>query len=84
MDEQNLNRIAKYIRYLSLASTTEAGSGHPSSAMSATDLMTVLMFGGYFKAKLDDPGYINNDRLIFSKGHASPLFYGLYVVYMYL
>ena len=70
--------LAKLIRYYSLVSTTAAGSGHPSSSLSATDLMAVLMFGGFFKFDLDNPQFENNDRLIFSKGHASPLFYSLY------
>lgn len=73
-----MEKLAKLIRYYILVSTTEAGSGHPTSSLSATDLMTVLMFGGFFKADLNNPDNINNDRLIFSKGHASPLFYSLY------
>jgi transketolase len=40
--------------------------------------MTGLLFGGTFRFKVDDPDHPNNDRLIFSKGHASPLFYGLW------
>jgi transketolase len=75
-----LEKLAALIRYYSLISTTAAGSGHPTSSLSAADLMTVLMFGGLFKADLDAPEYHNNDRLIFSKGHASPLFYALYAV----
>ncbi len=85
----NLPELAKLIRYYSLVSTTAAGSGHPTSSLSAADVMTVLMFGrrspealakgeGFFRADLENPEYINNDRLIFSKGHASPLFYSLY------
>jgi transketolase len=74
----NLESIAKLIRYYSLVSTTEAGSGHPTSSLSATDLMTGLLFGGTFKYDLDDPRHPNNDRLVFSKGHASPLFYALW------
>ena len=74
----DLKKLAKLIRYYILVSTTEAGSGHPSSSLSATDLMAVLMFNGFFKADLDNPENLNNDRLIFSKGHASPLFYSLY------
>lgn len=74
----NLEKLAKLIRYYILRSTTEAGSGHPSSSLSAVELMTVLMFGGFFRFKKDDPDYHNNDRLIFSKGHASPLFYALW------
>jgi transketolase len=76
--KNNLPELAKLIRYYSMASTTAAGSGHPSSSLSATDVMATLMFGGFFKADLNQPEYFNNDRLIFSKGHASPLFYSLY------
>lgn len=77
---QNFTELAKLIRYYCLASTTAAGSGHPTSSLSATDLLTVLLFSenGFFKADLDKPENENNDRLIFSKGHASPLFYSLY------
>jgi transketolase len=73
-----LEKLAKLIRYFILASTTEAGSGHPTSSLSATDLMTALLFGGLFRFYLDQPEHPNNDRLIFSKGHASPLFYALW------
>ncbi len=74
----NLEAIAKLIRYYSLIMSTEAGSGHPTSSLSAADLMTGLMFGGTFRYDLDNPQNPNNDRLIFSKGHASPLFYSLW------
>jgi transketolase len=73
-----LEKLARLIRYDILISTTEAGSGHPSSSLSATDLMTVLLFGGEFRFDVDHPDLPNNDRLIFSKGHASPLFYSLW------
>lgn len=75
-----LKSLAKLIRYYILVSSTEAGSGHPTSSLSATDLMTVLFFDKFFHFDLKDPQNINNDRLIFSKGHASPLFYALYTV----
>ena len=74
----HLAQLAKLIRYYSLVSTTKAGSGHPSSSLSAADLMTVLMFGGIFRYDMKRPDYLANDRLIFSKGHASPLFYSLW------
>ncbi len=74
----NLESIAKLIRYYSLVMSTEAGSGHPTSSLSAADLMTGLLFGGTFKYDLDNPRHPNNDRLIFSKGHASPLFYSIW------
>src|SRR3989338_9339713 len=78
MNSERLAELAALIRYYIIVSTTAAGSGHPTSSLSATDLMTVLLFGGFFRADLDIPKYPNNDRLIFSKGHASPLFYALY------
>ena len=74
----DLEGLARLLRYYSLVSTTEAGSGHPTSSLSAADLMSGLMFGGTFRFFLDDPSHPNNDRLIFSKGHASPLFYSLW------
>ncbi|MHB8843137.1 MAG: transketolase [Nitrospirota bacterium] len=74
----DLEGLAKLIRYYSLASTTEAGSGHPTSSLSAADLMAGLIFGGIFRYDLADPAHPNNDRLIFSKGHASPLFYAIW------
>ncbi len=74
----NLEAIAKLIRYYSLVMSTEAGSGHPTSSLSAADIMTGLLFGGTFRYDLDNPQNPNNDRLVFSKGHASPLFYSLW------
>jgi transketolase len=73
--QAKLESLAKLIRYFSLVSTTKAGSGHPTSSLSAADLMNCLLFGGIFRFDVNDPGHPNNDRLIFSKGHASPLFY---------
>lgn len=74
----NLPAIAKLIRRHILTSTTAAGSGHPTSSLSATDVMAALIFGGFFRTDLNEPLSPNNDRLIFSKGHAAPLFYALY------
>jgi len=73
--EEKLIKLAKLIRYFILVSTTEAGSGHPTSSLSAADLMTCLLFGGVFRFDVQKPEHPNNDRLVFSKGHASPLFY---------
>jgi transketolase len=75
---EKLTKIAKLIRYYCLIATTHAGSGHPTSALSAADLMTGLFFGGIFRYDVDHPEHPNNDRIIFSKGHASPLFYSLW------
>ncbi|MBI4794599.1 MAG: transketolase [Deltaproteobacteria bacterium] len=73
-----LTKLAVLIRYYILAATTAAGSGHPTSSLSATELMTALLFGGFFRYNADHPDHPNNDRLIFSKGHASPLFYAIW------
>ena len=75
---EKLERLAKLVRYFILASTTEAGSGHPTSSLSATDLMTALLFGRIFRFDACHKEHPNNDRLIFSKGHASPLLYALW------
>src|SRR5437773_8021549 len=70
-------QIARQLRADSIRSSTAAGSGHPSSSLSAADLMAVLLAGHlrYDWAKPKDPA---NDHLIFSKGHASPLVYALF------
>lgn len=78
MSKDKLIELTNLIRYWILNMTTKAGSGHPTSSLSATDLMTVLMFGGFFRFNQKFPKYPNNDRLIFSKGHAAPLFYSLW------
>ncbi len=70
----------KTLRHHILTMTTAAGSGHPTSSLSATDVMAGLMFGGFFKFEVTNPAHPNNDRLIFSKGHASPLFYAMWAV----
>lgn len=72
-----IQELAKLVRYYILTSTTQAGSGHPSSSMSAADLMTALFFK-YLRFNCADPAHPNNDRVIFSKGHAAPLLYALY------
>lgn len=77
---EKLTSLARLIRYYCISSTTQAGSGHPTSSLSAVDIMTVLMFGGMFRFNIKNPKTPNNDRLIFSKGHASPLFYSLWTV----
>ena len=73
----NLEKLATLIRYYILLCTTKAGSGHPSTSLSAADLMAVLFFK-YLHFDLANPHNPNNDRVVFSKGHASPLFYALY------
>jgi transketolase len=74
----NLLEITRQLRYNIIRSTTAAGTGHPTSSLSGVEFMTAIMFDGHFRSELDNPLNINNDRLIFSKGHACPLLYSLY------
>lgn len=76
---QDLKKACQLLRYHILTSTTKAGSGHVTSSLSSVELMAVLFYK-YFRFDLAKPQFIENDRLIFSKGHASPLFYSLYAV----
>src|SRR4028118_283143 len=70
-------QLASQLRIDSIRCTTAAGSGHPTSAMSAADLMSVLL-ASHLKYDFDQPDHPNNDSLIFSKGHACPLLYAAY------
>lgn len=74
---QQWTNLAQQLRVDSIRATTAAGSGHPTSSMSAADLMAVLLIS-YLHYDFDHPENPNNDHLIFSKGHASPLLYALY------
>jgi len=78
-----IKEIAKRIRSSIIESTTAAGSGHPSSSLSAVELTTVLFFGssqnkGFFKQDVTDFQNPFNDKFILSKGHAAPLLYAIY------
>jgi len=77
MTENSLDALALRIRHDILSMTTTAGSGHPSSSLSAVEIMTTLFFK-YLVYDMEDPKNPANDRVIFSKGHASPLYYALY------
>ncbi len=70
---------AALIRKWLLIATTEAGSGHPTSCLSSADITTVL-FDQFFIYDINNPQNPNNDRLIFSKGHAAPLLYTLFAL----
>jgi transketolase len=69
--------VAQQLRVDSIRASTAAGSGHPTSSMSAADLMAVLL-AKYLTYDFNQPHNPLNDHLIFSKGHASPLLYSLY------
>jgi transketolase len=69
--------LAAQLRVDSIRSTTSAGSGHPTSSMSAADLLAVLVTR-HMHYDWDAPQLPVNDHLIFSKGHASPLLYSVF------
>jgi transketolase len=66
---------AKKLRRHIVRMTTEAGSGHPSSSMSAVEVVTALFFGGYLRFDPFRPTWPQRDRFILSKGHAVPVLY---------
>ena len=70
-----LDEIARQLRLDILEMTTRAGSGHPSSSFSATEIVAALYFGGVLRYRSDDPLWPARDRFIMSKGHAAPLLY---------
>ncbi len=72
-----VGEVAQQIRVDGIRASTKAGSGHPTSSMSAADLIAVLA-ARHLRYDFEHPDLANNDHLIFSKGHASPLLYGLY------
>ena len=74
IDIGSLKGIANQLRIHSIAATSAAGSGHPTSCCSAADLVTALFFG-HMRYDPKNPHYYNNDRFILSKGHAAPLLY---------
>jgi transketolase len=69
--------LGQQLRADAVRASAKAASGHPTSSMSAADLAAVLL-AGHFRYDFDNPKHPANDRLIFSKGHASPLVYGLF------
>jgi transketolase len=78
MDERELWReLGQQLRVDAVRASAKAGSGHPTSSMSAADLAAVLL-AAHFRYDYDAPKSPANDRLVFSKGHASPLVYGLF------
>jgi transketolase len=76
-DPQEWRELGQQLRVDSVRSSSAASSGHPTSSMSAADLMAVLM-AKYLHYDFSAPENPHNDHLIFSKGHASPLLYAMY------
>jgi transketolase len=77
VDLETLHQVAQQIRVDGIRASTRAGSGHPTSSMSAADLIAVLG-GRHLRYDWAHPDLPTNDHLIFSKGHASPLLYAFY------
>jgi transketolase len=76
-DAERRRELAQQFRVDSVRMSAAAKSGHPTSAMSAAELMAVLL-DGYLRYDYDTPKSPANDRLIFSKGHASTLVYSIF------
>src|SRR5215207_1979858 len=76
-DHERWHELAQQLRVDSVRAAAVTKSGHPTSSMSAADLMAVLL-AKYLRYDFDAPENPANDHLIFSKGHASPLLYSLY------
>ena len=75
IDLELLKANAKAIRRYIIQITTEAGSGHPSSSLSAVEVVTALYFGGFLRHHKANPRDPKRDRFILSKGHAVPVLY---------
>jgi transketolase len=76
-DLEFIQELAQQLRVDGIQMSTNAGSGHPTSSMSAADLMAVLL-ARHLQYDFQNPKEPNNDHLIFSKGHASPLLYAIF------
>src|SRR5712671_1833257 len=76
-DLEFARQLGQQLRVDSIRCSTAAGSGHPTSSMSAADLIAVLI-SRYLQYDWSKPKDPNNDHLIYSKGHASPLCYAMF------
>jgi transketolase len=76
-DQQQWQELAQQLRVDSVRAAAGPNSGHPTSSMSAADLLAVLI-SKHLHYDFDTPTDPNNDHLVFSKGHASPLLYAVY------
>jgi transketolase len=76
-DVELWRELGQQLRVDAIRPAAQAGSGHPTSGMSAADLMAVLM-AKYLRYDFENPHDPHNDRLVFSKGHASTLLYAMF------
>ncbi|MEV6025413.1 transketolase [Streptomyces sp. NPDC052036] len=77
LNTRQLTELAQQLRVDSVRAAAAASSGHPTSSMSAADLMAVLL-AKHFRYDFERPAHPANDRFVLSKGHASPLLYAAY------
>ncbi len=70
----SLHNVATQLRIDSIEATTAAGSGHPTSCMSAAEIMAALFFG-VMRYDPKNPQNPDSDRFVLSKGHAAPVLY---------
>ncbi len=77
LNDAQIAELAQQLRVDSVRAADAAGSGHPTSSMSAADLIAVLL-ARHLRYDFDHPDDPGNDHLIFSKGHASPLLYSAF------
>ncbi|MFI1761310.1 transketolase [Streptomyces sp. NPDC020800] len=77
MNTAELAELGQQLRVDSVRAAAAAGSGHPTSSMSAADLMAVLL-AHHLRYDFERPEHPANDRFVLSKGHASPLLYSAY------
>ncbi|ANP50591.1 transketolase [Streptomyces griseochromogenes] len=77
MKTAELAELGQQLRVDSVRAAAAAGSGHPTSSMSAADLMAVLL-AHHLRYDFERPEHPANDRFVLSKGHASPLLYSAY------
>jgi transketolase len=76
-DVELWRELGQQLRVDAIRPAAKAGSGHPTSGMSAADLMAVLL-AKYLRYDFSNPDDPHNDRLVFSKGHASTLLYAMF------
>ena len=71
---EQLREKARLLRIHSLRSTTAAGSGHPTSCLSAAELVAATFFHA-MKIDVANPTSVGSDRFVLPKGHAAPVLY---------
>ncbi|WP_418959995.1 transketolase [Streptomyces tritici] len=76
-NHETMAALARQLRVDAVRAADAAGSGHPTSSMSAAELGAVLL-ARHLRYDFERPGHPGNDRLVLSKGHASPLLYAMY------